>query len=708
MRARYLLSAATLCVLLLQPAEAPAREAGEAPRRLRARISWGHASRSRTPFRIRLLAREASLVGVRGSGLEAGEISAEPAWETIAGGGDVDGVEATIVYPPRKIEESGQIHAIWKDLIAASDADTARRLLQDPAVRTDGRRLVVAVGCDGAAGFSITVDQLLERRTFWIPSLDIFVDANDPPVSFEEHQRQIAAWKGKRILEQVHARPEASYEEFTALWEDMGSPSYVHPSQPAPGHIVGLTWDSALYKFGIDRGAGVWNDYGNPDRFRFWFGFGDLSRGIRDSWRGQSLADGLPIITTVIEDEGLRFEVEQFAYPLRGPPAERRGDIPMLLLQMVRVSDLRHEARRVSLPLHHRRQFPAGDASPMVHESRGGVILFRESSARRVLFAVQGAGADVSSCETAEDASPRAREGGARWKSFRAAVSIEVPAGGSREILVCLPSPPVAPQDEDALLAIDGAAARAETVRFWTEWIERGAQFRAPEKVVDDLFRASLWHALCLPRRHGGGEEGVRIDLPYSNFAYDQAGTPWPVNQAVYVDYMIHDLRGYHDVSLEELLAIYRNNQDRSGRVRGYANWGVYTPSMVYVAAKHFLLSGDRAAFERILPPALAALDWCLAEIRRSSERSDPTSGLIRSPLNDLTGEGIWAFTQAYVHAALESMGMALERLGHPRAAECRDAARDFRISVERAFGAATARSPLVELRDRTWTPYVP
>ena len=47
-----------------------------------------------------------------------------------------------------------------------------------------------------------------------------------------------------------------------------------------PGHIIGLTWDAAVPKFGIDRGAGVWNDYGNPDRFRLWYEFGNLAEGI--------------------------------------------------------------------------------------------------------------------------------------------------------------------------------------------------------------------------------------------------------------------------------------------------------------------------------------------------------------------------------------------------------------------------------------------
>ncbi len=221
---------------------------------------------------------------------------------------------------------------------------------------------------------------------------------------------------------------------------------------------------------------------------------------------------------------------------------------------------------------------------------------------------------------------------------------------------------------------------------------------------MNELFRTNLWHALRLPRRHGGAGEDVKIDLPYSNFAYGQQGTPWPVNQAVYVDYMLYDLRGYHNISAEELLVMYRNNQEANGHVGGYANWGVYTPGMIYAVAQNYLLSGDRESLDRLMPYTLKALDWCLAEIRRQG----PLGGLVRAPLNDLTGDGVWAFNQAYIYAALDVFGRMLKQIDHPRAQECLAAARDFRRAIERGFGAATMHSPLVQLRDHTWTPYVP
>ena len=146
------------------------------------------------------------------------------------------------------------------------------------------------------------------------------------------------------------------------------------------------------------------------------------------------------------------------------------------------------------------------------------------------------------------------------------------------------------PGDVATLEAIDYEAARQATLDFWSAWVSRGAQFQVPEQSVNDLFRATLWHALRLPRRHGGQQDGVQIDLPYSNFAYSQTGTPWPVNQAVYVDYMLYGLRGYQDVAVEELLAQYRNNQEFNGHVNGYANWVSNTPGMLYAVAQDYLL----------------------------------------------------------------------------------------------------------------------
>ena len=243
-------------------------------------------------------------------------------------------------------------------------------------------------------------------------------------------------------------------------------------------------------------------------------------------------------------------------------------------------------------------------------------------TAPNTLLAVQGIGLAVTSA--------------AQPKTSTITVTLHLPANGARDFIVKLPSPVVPLKDREQFLALNYAASRVTTVKFWNDYLAKGAYFDVPEDAVNTLFRANLWHALRLPRRHGVAWPDVRIDLPYSNFAYDQTGTPWPVNQAVYVDFMLYDLRGYHAISAEELAIQYRNNQELNGHVGGLANWGVYTPGMLYSVARHYLLSGDRDSFEKLLPQTLA-LDWCLGQMKRATDPQRPAPGLVRAPLNDLS-----------------------------------------------------------------------
>ena len=582
---------------------------GQGSENLRVRIEWGYDAPAGTAFFVKALSGTPGLK-IRSAtplGLEPGESLESEAWQTRAGGGDVDGVEFTLSGADPSPTTLQDMHIIWADTIAAADPDTARRLGQDAAMKPGSARLTLQMNAEGTRGFTVTADQLRIGKAFWIPSLHVFVTAGNDPVSFEQHQKQLTPFAGRRILEQVHKKPEATYAQYTALWEDMGSPAYVHPNQPAPGHIVGLTWDSAIPKFGIDRGAGVWNDYGNPDKFRFWFDFGDLTKGIAASWKGQRLENGLPVMTTTFEKDGTRYEVEQFAYPLEGPPKERRGDIAMVLLERLRVTDLTGRPRTLPVGFVHRRLMPEFLTGGIGMERAGDTAVFRDNAQRRVLFSISGA-SQVEWSGVADYQHQMKRIGGTLFA--------ELPANGSRDFIVKLASPAVEPEKAGALRGIDYAKARQETLDFWSGYVARGARFRVPDKAVNELFNASLWHALRLPRRHGASGPNVAIDLPYSNFAYSQTGTPWPVNQAVLVDYMLYDLRGYHAISAEELGAQFRNNQELNGHINGLANWVVYTPGMLYAVAKNYLLSGDRAAFDALLAQSLKALDWCLEQIR--------------------------------------------------------------------------------------------
>ncbi|MGH9666089.1 MAG: hypothetical protein ACRD9L_16820, partial [Bryobacteraceae bacterium] len=497
--------------------------------RVEVHMSWGEGASQAAEYYVKLIPGigDLHIEHVEGLSLEPGEGNRDGAWRSRAGGGDVDGIEFTLASQERRAVTLQNLHVMWADLIDHSDAGTARRLREDAAIHPDSPRLTVSMNQEGTRGFTVTLDQLLEQRAIWIPSLHVYLATGDTPMTFDAYEREAAQFKGRRILDQVSRDPEATYAEYQERLEDMGSPAYRNPQQHEPGHIVCLAWDSSIPKFGIDRGAGVRNDLGNPDHFQFWFSFGDITQGIQHTWRGQRLWKGLPVITTAFEQEGIRYEVEQFAYPLEGVPAERRGDLKMVLMQQITVTELEGHARQIPISLVHRRQFPPSADATFYTDRHGDALLFREHAHHRVLLAVGGL------------------KGEAQWsgvhdyqremKRLDATFDITLSPHATAQFTVKLPSPMVPPEDVPALEALDYRTSRERTLRFWSEYVDRGARFQVPEEAVNDLFRASLWHALRLPRRHGGSGPNVAIDLPYSNFAYSQTGTPWPVNQSVYV-----------------------------------------------------------------------------------------------------------------------------------------------------------------------------
>lgn len=674
---------------------------------LRVEITWGYRSAQTQPVFMKLAGSELTLADAKLEQGETADALHDGIARTSAGAGDIDGLSCVLRFERKSIETITNAHPIWKHLWKHGDPGATQRLQADPAYRPDSRKLTVQLDQTGTRGFSLTVDQLLTQRAFWLPELDVFVSAGEPPVSFAAHQQTLETKGGQRVLNRVAREPEATYAQYTARWEDMGSPAYNNPHPVPPGHIVGLTWDSALHKFGVDRLAEVRNDYGKLERFHLSFDFGDAQRALAKAWQGQRLADGLPVITTTFEKDGVRCEVEQFAFPLDGPPAERRGGIKMVLLQKLRLTELAGTARTVPMRVVHERDLPAEQSRVSARTQPAGVTL--QDGAERTLLAVEAAGLAPQVSDVALPGADIAKDKQARIRKNRIEFALALPANGSREFIVKLPSPALPPADSAKLLALDYATSRAATVKFWNDQLAQGALFNVPEEAVNTLFRANLWHALRLPRRHDSTEPNVKIDLPYSNFAYDQKGTPWPVNQSVYVDYMLYDLRGHHAISAEELAAMYRNNQERNGHVGGFANWGVYTPGMLYSVAQHYLLSGDRFSFDKLLPQTFRALDWCLGEMNRANAVQSATPGLILAPLNDLSHDArSWAFNQGYFVAGVDLLGRALSEIQHPLAPECRAAAQTMRTAVEREFARASVRSPAVPLADGTWSSYVP
>lgn len=643
--------------------------------RTKLKITFGLKGQKPRLFTVQLLSNSEGLqiANPTGSRIEKNDRIAVIS-QLFCGAGDTDELITEISWPEptaplRKLAYFNDPHSIkgdamWGYLMEYGSPGQSARLRKDPWYHPDAPLLTVQLNKEGTAGFTIGLLQLLEQGAMWLPEQDIFISLADNPVSFEEH---LASLKGQRILDRVKEAPDASLSQFKALWEDIGDPiawniSWATTWLGIKGHLtVTAPSHGSVYKFAVDRFGNVRPDFASPHKFRL-----DLSYG-NSTWESQQIENGLPLIITRLEKDGQLCEIEQFAAPF--------GNKEAVMFTKVRISG---KAGPINFGIRLKSQ-PDGVQLQVMKNT-----VIDKQTGNTWLMLEPDNGLSISGNE----------EG--------ISVTGELAVGATKALTLKLPSPAV--NTTETLAALTYTAARKATVQYWEDWMNKGASFKVPEEAVNNLYRANLWHALSLPRHTLDSTGAPHMDLPYTNIGYGQKNAMWPINQAVYVDYMIYGLRGYEKVAQDEIAAMYKTQQQPDGRMAGNANWGVYSPGHLYAVAQNYLLTRDRKSFESLLPQSLKTLDWCLAQVAKANK-----SGLIAQPLNDLTtAKREWAFIQAYFGGGLEAFGKALATYGHPRATVVQTTAAKMKKDVTQEFARSSVKSPVVQLEDGTWINYVP
>ena len=660
---------------------------------LKVQVSWGHGSAKAAAYYVRLqpLSQGMEVRSPEGDSLESGDEVREGAWQTTAGAGDVDGMRFSLVYPETPERRLENLQVIWRDLIAHSDPDTALRLMRDPAFRTNPRKLGVWLNPEGTRGFAVSVDQLLRERAIWVPSLDVYITAGDKPVPFDEHRRELAAWKGRRILDRLHAEPEATYAPVHGPLGRHGVAQLCSPqparSRPHRRPHLGQRHSEVRYRPRRRRVERLRQPRPLPVLVRF-RRFNPRHCGTRGKARAlptvcpsspplsKKTACGTRWSSSLIRSMGRRPSGAATSRWCCFRRCAHQPDLPPPALS------------RYSMA--HGASSPGYDPGTVTAERRTAPpSMFRGIARQQVLLAVEGVEGEFQwngTHDYQQRAEPAGRHrlpgsAGRRFARVRRQAALAGRAAG---------------KGRDARAASTTAGACAD----------RSASGPAMWSAARNSACRKRWSTICSAPASGtrcgcrGGTAAtgseVAIDLPYSNFAYSQTGTPWPVNQAVYVDYMLYDLRGYHGISDRRAAgAVSATTRSPTGTLTGFANWVVYTPGMLYAVAQNYLLSRDREALRthaapssesaRLVPEGTPAGSGANGSGARPGSAGRSTT---------CTGEGVWAFNQAYLYAGLERFGRALEIAGHPRASEALEAARRIRESVARDFGAAVGCSP--------------
>ncbi len=601
--------------------------------------------------------------------------------------------------------------------------------------------------------FSVFVDDVLAQGGLWVRDIGVFVSDASLGLDYASWTGPAGdVWPEGTVTEQVSRLPEQSFAALERVvptkpsrYLFLGVPYLRQEIALSPSGDVILEADS-LRSPGPDQEVRPWT----WDRLLFQFRTESAgeSKGVARKVERRLEEGWLPVAVHTWTNGSFRYEQASVATPLMGDIRtleSRTGTETVVLATRFRISNQGDRTNRTRLALEISPVVPfrlAVDGTMVLHEpSRGpereGYLPVRgrwETHGRGdlnlvVLDPVPGAKAD------------------SREATAREAVGYDLELGPGQQHAVDLFVPYVElldPREFAALKDMRYEPLHDAAVAFWRERIERGMTYEVPDRYLNELFRANLWHVLIStdidPQtghyQHGAATHGY---LNYLNETamvaqtlemrgeHEEAGRllqPFLANQGV------KGLPGNFRSTAGVLYAAHPGPQDPY-TAQGYNmhhGWGTW------FAAEHYRWQPDISYLQVVAPQLVAAADWITQE-RKTTRYLLPDGtrpveyGL--APAGDLEDVEEYLYfyaTDAYYHLGLKSAAETVARLaelrakqgqpappGEPSAAELKgfatrlqeDATR-FREDILLSVDESVATSPVVRLRDGSYVPFVP
>jgi hypothetical protein len=545
---------------------------------------------------------------------------------------------------------------------------------------------------NGPVAFTFKVDDL-EEGALYLPEFGAAILSGEDQRDYAAVAKAVARAGQKTLYDRVAALPE---QTWSSAWNGMP------PKKSRICFILGI--DGGRQKFRLDENGEVfirWNDQfmkglpagdtprldleKQPVHFRFGLPEKPLERHLDE--------DSIPTCVTTWERDGLRIEQTAFATVLGGakadapPPAPDACAVAMLRFAFTNTTGT---ARTAELPITIR----GGETYEHLRVDRQGLI-WNGAQLRGQVMA---------------DSSPSVSSNRLFW-------SAALPPHGTSTVYVKMPFLPlVEPAEADALSALDFDRERQATAGYWRGVLNRSARLMTPEPVLNNFYRAVPGHLLINAEFDPGGDRRfARVgSMNYGNYGNESC-------------MMVLDLdrRGYHKEAAECLEAwlhyqgtvglpgdfdtkegvLYGSAGYESGGYNQHHGWILWT------LAEHYRFTRDDAWLRRVAPGLVAGADWIIRETKRTAGRPDGDLGRGLLPAGDLEDIGdwwSWLSTSCYTWRGLDGAAWALEQIQHPDAPRLRAAAEAYHQSLVDHFMAASARSPVVRLRDGTAVPQIP
>ncbi|NLP10597.1 hypothetical protein GX408_09410 [bacterium] len=450
------------------------------------------------------------------------------------------------------------------------------------------------------------------------------------------------------------------------------------------------------------------------DRLRWQIGTGyppNYDRGV-SGCQASVLHGYLPVVINRWTQQGLTFEEEAFATLLHSPLSPRDPgrdeETPAFLMIRLRVTNPELASHQTEIRV---------SADHLDHLMWENGVLLQQQEGRKYLRM------SLRLPESASARLSRAEESDADENTL--SISLAVPAGEHRDLYLTVPFVSDLAADQAGQWAEAGYEPEKERViSYWRDLISRRVIFSVPEQKFNEMGRAVVAHLyLSVWKDPASGLYMLpAASLRYLVYANESCFQIQLLDllggQAETADYLQTFIRLQGSRSLPgdftgEQTPVYYGVRVDSVYDYTASAYNLHHGTVLWTLAHHYLVTRNRTWLAQAASSMLRAADWIIEQRRHSQILVDGEAaahyGLLPAGrLEDNRDWNYWFSVNSYACLGLAETARAFRSAGLPHAERLQQEAESYRRDLRRAVQLATQGSPVVSLRDHTWSPHVP
>ncbi len=608
------------------------------------------------------------------------------------------------------LQISGQPKGVWAEVWAAA-----------PLLAGSNDHTIVTVS-SGEEAFSFNCRDV-QKGPVYVPAFDVCISLAADSSGLETGCRKQGMTVRERILLEPEQTSERSQSEIPALnpvvrdVRGIGDRLYLPLSADRHWQKFALEWGGNFFlskKYVRAQGKELSRCQWPGDLLRWQIGTGTPPRYDRDTSTCEAavLHGYLPVVINRWAQEGLTFEEQAFATLLHSPlaPADpgRDESSPAFLMIRLRVANPELIAHQAEIRLR---------ADPLDHLCwENGNLLQQQEGRKYLRMALRLPESATARIIESEQTGPAQNT---------LLIRLILAAGEHQDVFLTVPFVSDLPAAQAAHWAeVEFESEKQRVIDYWRELIGRYVIYTVPEQKFNDLARAVLAHLFLSGWKDPAS--GLYM-LPAASLRYLVYA-----NESCF-QILLLDLLGAHAAATDYLQTFMQLQGSRPlpGDFVGSQQavyFGVkidsvydYTASpynlhhgtVLWTLAHHYLVTRDRSWLKRASSSMLRAADWIIQQRRLSQitigdDRAVHYGLLPAGRLEDNRDWNYWFSVNAYACLGLEETARAFQSAGLPHAERLQREAESYRQDLRRAVKISTQRSPVVLLRDHTWSPHVP